>query len=574
MKKLLSIFIIVLIVVSTINVPTASAQQAIDPAFNPNLLITDTAFGDAGTFGSAAAVQKFLVQQNSPLASTTPDFISKLKEPTSTVLKQGLEDPNPNLDRLRTAAELIYDSSAKTGLNPQVILVTLQKEQSLILGNFSSSSDLQRALDRAMGFGCPDSAPCGAIFLGFYYQLFGNFDASGERYLGAAASLMKSFNYIVDGVRVGRGPEIDANGSTSGGPAVRTARLGYVVNFDNTLGGFMGVPASQPVTLQSFATAALYRYTPHVFNGNYNFWRYYTLWFKYPNGTVIQRIGDTGLFLIDNGTKRLFSQFVAAQRKIKLNQIVGVSPTEFDSYITESQLTPLDGTLFKGDAEATVYIATAGVKQPISGPIFSQRKLSFKKVVTLPQAEVTSYGTGTFLAPLEGTLITGNTDKTVYVIENGLKRPISASVFAARKMSFRNLMKLSDNEVAGIGTGAFLTPPDAVQIQLSGDSGIYWYKDGQKRFVSAFTYKQRGVGNFPRIALGGDEFNAIPTGTPLPPKDGTVIKGDASDGIYQVSGGLKHLLTPVSYKRLKYPKPNILPQGEIDSYAEGEVIAK
>jgi hypothetical protein len=571
MRRITALTISSLIIGSLIT-QTVFAEGSIDSAFNPNLLITDAAFADAGTFGSAAAIQTFLEQHGSVLANTSPDFVLKLREP-DTATKIALEDPNPSLGRLRTAAELIYDASAKTGLNPQVILVTLQKEQTLITGNFSDAS-VGRVLDRALGFGCPDSAPCGDIFLGFYRQLFGSFDSEGNRFLGAAASLMKSYNTTVNGVRVGRGPEIDANGSTTGGPAVRTSRVGDVVNFQNTLGGFTGVPPTQAVTLTNAATTALYRYTPHVFNGNYNFWKYYTLWFRYPNGTVIQKIGETGLFIIDNGTKRLFSQFVASQRKINTSQIVAVSQTEFDSYITGSQLTPLDGTLFKGDAEATVYISQNGIKQPISGPIFTQRKFSFKKVITLPQAEVISYASGPFLAPFDGTLVTGTFDGTVYLIDTGVKRPITYNVFVARKFSFKNLMKLSDDELSGIANGTFVTPPDAVQIKLQGDTGIYWYKDGQKRYVSAFVFKQRTVGNFPVVTLGADEFAAIPTGTPFPPKDGTVIKGDASDNIYQIAAGMKHLLTPTSYKRLRNPKPAILPQGEVDSFAEGEMIVK
>jgi hypothetical protein len=570
MKKL-SIVILVSIFCS-LATQTVFAEQPVDPAFNPNLLITDAAFSDTGTFGSAAGIQTFLEQHGSVLANTSSDFLIKLREPDAAT-KTALEDPNPSLGRMRTAAELIYDASVKTGLNPQVILVTLQKEQTLITGNFSDAS-VGRVLDRALGFGCPDSAPCGDIFLGFYRQLFGSFDTEGNRFLGAAASLMKSYNTMQNGVRIGRGPEIDANGSTTGGPAVRTARVGDVVNFQNTLGGYAPVAATQAVTLTNSATTALYRYTPHVFNGNYNFWKYYTLWFKYPNGTVIQKIGDTGLFVIDNGTKRLFSQFVANQRKIKLDQVVAVSQTEFDSYITEAQLTPLDGTLIKGDFDATVYITQNSVKQPISGPIFAQRKFSFAKVVTLPQAEVNSYATGSFLAPFDGTLVTGVTDGTVYLIDSGIKRPITYNVFVARKYSFKNLMKLSDIELAGIANGTFVTPPDSVSVKLLGDTGLYWYKDGQKRYVSAFVFKQRTVGNFPVVTLGADEFAAIPTGTAFPPKDGTIIKGDASDNIYQVSGGLKHLLTPTSYKRLRYPKPTVLSQGEVDSYTEGEMIVK
>lgn len=570
--KISKILLIIFIFTSIMPVPVVYAQQAVDPAFNPNLLISDAAFADNKTFGSALAIQKWLELKGSVLANTSADFLSRLKEP-DTLTKVGLEDPQPSLGRSRTAAELIYDSTVKTGLNAQVILVTLQKEQTLITGNFTGN-DLQRALDRALGFGCPDSAPCGTIFLGFYNQLFGAFDSNNERYLGAAASLMKSLTTTVNGVRVGRGPQIDANGHTSGDAGVRVSRVGDIITMPNTLGGYAGVSPVQTVTLSNSATAALYRYTPHVFNGNYNFWKFYNQWFKYPNGTVIQKIGDSQMYVIDNGTKRLFSSFVASQRKINTGNIIQVSPTEFESYVTESQLTPLDGTLIKGDAEATVFITQNGTKQPISGPIFTQRKFSFGRVVTLPQAEVVSYATGPFLPPLEGTLITGATDQTVYMIQGGVKRPISYNVFVARKLSFRNLMRLSDDEVVGIASGAFLTPPDQVQVSLEGDTGIFWYRDGQKRYVSAFVFQQRGVGNFPRVILGAEEFAAIPTGTPFPPRDGTIIKGDASPAIYQMSAGLKRLLTPASYRRLRSPRPTVLPQTDVDSYAEGEVIAR
>jgi hypothetical protein len=76
------------------------------------------------------------------------------------------------------------------------------------------------------------------------------------------------------------------------------------------------------------------------------------------------------------------------------------------------------------------------------------------------------------------------------------------------------------------------------------------------------------------MALGEDEFNAIPTGTPFPPRDGTVIQGDQSTGIYFMEAGLKRLLTLAAYQRMRTPKPVLLPQSEVDNYASGEIIAK
>src|SRR3989338_10086961 len=545
-----------------------SAQGAIDSAFNPGLLIPDKAFSDVGTFGSAEGVQKFLELKNSVLANTNPEFLAKLKEP-DTLTKVRLEDPQPSLSRLRTAAELIYDAATHWGMNPQVLLVMLQKEQSLITGNFNSGAALQTALDRAVGFGCPDDQPCGDIFIGFYRQLFGSFDNQGNRWLGTAASLMKSFN-----TPGGRGPGVDANNQVFGRPLVRTAKIGDTVVFGNTLGGYENVPAQQTVTLANAATAALYRYTPHVFNGNYNFWKFYALWFKYPNGTVIQRVGDSQQYVIDNGTKRSFSSFVAAQRQLNLNNIVAVSQTKFDSYTTEKPLPPVNGTLIKGEASETIYLVEDASKHPISYQVFIQRKFSFTKVISLPQAEVDSYNLGNYLAPIDGTLITGNADQTVYLVYAGQKRPISYVIFKVRKLSFAKVVRLSDGEIANIPAGPYLTPPEQTGFKTANDAQVWWYKDNLKHSVTAFVFKQRAVANFPFLILSESEVANIPTGAAFPPKDGTVFKGDVSSAIYLMQDGLKKMLTAAAYQRMRYPKATVLPQAEVDSYNPGDDIVK
>ena len=168
------------------------AQGDIDPGFNSSKIIDDKVFSDTQTFGGPAGIQKFLETKNSILANTSPDFVAKLKEPNITILKQALDDPHPSADHMRSAAELIWDAAQSSGLNPQVILVILNKEQSLVTGRQNDSPEqTQRALDFAMGFDCPDASGCGTLFPGFYFQLFGNLDSSGNRYLGAVKSLMK-----------------------------------------------------------------------------------------------------------------------------------------------------------------------------------------------------------------------------------------------------------------------------------------------------------------------------------------------------------------------------------------------
>lgn len=153
MKKQISILIVPVLFFSLlINSPVVLAQESVSSDFNPSNLIDDSKFSNTSSFSSAAQIQSFLQDKGSILANTSPNFVALLKEPASTLLKQTLEDPNPNASKNRTAAELIYDAAQSSGLNPQVILVTLNKEQSLITGRQNASGDeLQRALDFSLG---------------------------------------------------------------------------------------------------------------------------------------------------------------------------------------------------------------------------------------------------------------------------------------------------------------------------------------------------------------------------------------------------------------------------------------
>jgi len=594
------------------------AIAQVDPAFNPSKLIDDKIFSDTQTFGGPEGIQKFLEAKNSVLANTSPEFIIKLKEPSITLLKQGLDDPQPALGRLRTAAELIWDAARQSGLNPQVILVTLNKEQGLITAANNFAPDrLQKALDRAMGFDCPDATGCGNLFPGFYHQIFGNYDSDNNRYLGAAKSLMRSFN-----APNGRGP------SVNGAPA----QVGQSISIDNTQGEPYNAPASQMVTMENKATAALYRFTPHVFNGNYNFWRYFNSWFRYPNGTLVAIGNNPAIYIIQNGTKQLVPSFVAAARNLNLASKVTISPTEFESYPTDvilgpidntivksadgktyvfltnaphpassfvitqrglnpalalpiseaelamfqkgSVLPPKDGTVIKQEGDTGIYLVEGGKIKLFSEFTFKQRKVPAKAVVSVPVGELASYEKNGFVPPVDGTLVKGQNNPVIYSIENGFRRPFTAEIFKNRGLSFRNVNTLSDDEVTALPLGAYATPKDRTFFAAERNSQIYIFKEGTKHSISSYVAKQRGISAdyFFGQAVIGEWFDGIPT----PPKDGTLVKGDANGTIFLVSGGQLRGLTATAFKNRKYSlkKVVILPQAEVDAYAKGEVIPK
>ena len=616
-KKLGVIKLASLIILASL--PLSVLAQAVDPNFNPGKLIEDKTFSDTQTFGGSAGIQKFLTDKNSVLANINPDFLVKLKEPQATLLKQGLDDPEPALPQLRSAAQLIWDASESTGLNAQVIIVTLEKEQSLIDGQFSSDSDLQTALDHAMGFACPDSGGCGNLFPGFYYQLFGNYDSSGNRYLGAAKSLMKSFT-----TSGGRGPQING----------QVTQVGQGITLDNSLGGYDGVMPQQSLILSNNATAALYRYTPHVFNGNYNFWYFFNKWFKYPNGTLLKLANGVDTYIIQNGLKALVPQFVAQARGLNLNNTIIISPTEFSAYDSDkplgptddtivtiigegtkfvfinnvkhqtsdlvisqrgldaskvlsisaldaaifeagSVLPPKDGTIIRGTTNQAVYLVQNGQIKMFSAYSFAQNKVKPKQIVTVPDAEIASYTQNGFVAPLDGSLIKSADSGAVYLVKQGLKQPILGDIFKNRGFSFKNVATISSDEVNALSIGAYAQPKDFTFFSVDSKTGpLYEFKSGTIHSISPFVAKQRSI--TPDYVFSTAVAIEWDNGIPLPPKDGTLVKGDTDGTVFLVKNGQLDPLSAVAFKNHRYSVKNIkaLAQTEVDAYAKGDTIAK
>lgn len=157
---------------------------------------------------------------------------------------------------VRTAAEIIYTAAQACGVSPKVLIVLLQKEQSLITDDWPWSVQYEKAT----GYACPDTAPCSPEFAGLFNQLY-----YAARQYQRYARQPQLFNY--------------ASGNNS-----------YVQYNPNAGCG------GTNLTMRTQATAGLYNYTPYQPNGaalanlygtgdgcsaygNRNFWRLFSDWF-------------------------------------------------------------------------------------------------------------------------------------------------------------------------------------------------------------------------------------------------------------------------------------------------------
>lgn len=262
---------------------TAPAQAADLRGFQPGNIISDQAFYDSSSM-SVADIQAFL-NSKAPSCVGGPDGSPCLKNFRSAT---GYRAPDAkcagpySASSSESAAEIIYKVGQACGINPRVLLVMLQKEQGLVTA--SGGSLTERRYRVAMGYGCPDTAPCDTLYYGFANQVY-----------SAAAQFR---NYRNNPTRFG----------------YQTGRTVNVLFNPNSACG------SAAVYLQNQATAGLYNYTPYQPNpaalaagygvgdgcsayGNRNFYSYFTDWFGPSNNA--DPIGTIDSFVVGPDTVRI-----------------------------------------------------------------------------------------------------------------------------------------------------------------------------------------------------------------------------------------------------------------------------
>jgi len=189
------------------------------PVFDRNLVLSDNAFRSSRSFPNQQAVQNYLNSVNSPLKNFT--------------------------DQGQSASYWIYASSRgvtsskwniKPNINPGVILAFLEKEQSLVTGGGLDNNEILRRTNIAMGYGCPDNQDCDRTYNGFANQV--NWAAYQLEFNIALASSNQPNLYKIN------------------------STITTLDDYD--------------VFLTNGPTASVYRYTPHVYWGNYNLWKIVT----------------------------------------------------------------------------------------------------------------------------------------------------------------------------------------------------------------------------------------------------------------------------------------------------------
>ncbi len=248
---------LVLLLVGAVLVAVPQRAEALTGSeFDPGYIISDQRFFDAGSM-TEAQIQTFL---NGKVSSCSSGYTC-LKDYRISTFSRAAVAPGHCKAYVGVANELassiIFKTAQACGINPQTLLVLLQKETGLV----TSKSPTDGTYRKAMGYGCPDTSDCDAAFYGFYNQVY------------KAAWQFRQYTIAPD----------------------RQYRIGTIpVGFHPN-----AACGSSNVRIRNQATANLYNYTPYQPNaaalanlggtgnacssyGNRNFWIFFSDWFGSP----------------------------------------------------------------------------------------------------------------------------------------------------------------------------------------------------------------------------------------------------------------------------------------------------
>ena len=301
-------------VTASVASPATSVVKAADLSkFQPGNIISDAAFFNSGSM-SESQIQTFL-QSKVPTCQSGYVCLKDWYDTSRTTSADAMCGAYPGGVRER-ASTIIFKVAQACGINPQVLLVMLQKEQGLVLHTWPS--DWRYTI--AMGQGCPDTAACDTRYYGFFNQVYGA--AWQLKRYGNPAGTSQYFTWFAPG---------------------NTWNVRWHPN---------EACGSSPVYIQNQATANLYYYTPYQPNaaairagygegdgcsayGNRNFYQYFTDWFGAAQADplqVLQVSGTSERYLVSQGGRwRLTTTELAAQFTW-ISAVRDVSRADLDAY--------------------------------------------------------------------------------------------------------------------------------------------------------------------------------------------------------------------------------------------------
>jgi hypothetical protein len=429
---LLSALLMFVSLVTSLAFPAQDAQAS--SGFMAGRIIDDSVFTDYGTM-SVSNIQFFLNSKGVNCVNGQAPCLKNFSE------------------NGHSAAQIIYDTAQEFRINPQVLIVVLQKEVGLV----TISQPASWRYRTAMGYGCPDTAPCDAEYYGFTNQM---------RWAA------RMYRAIMN--------------------ASPTWYTPYVVGNNFIQWNPNGACGGTNVYIENRATQALYNYTPYQPNtaalnagygmgdgcssyGNRNFYLYFKDWFGESRQSPIVRSPSSPTYYLLTNNKK----YAIPSGDLLYAYGLEAAPLSIvsDAYLSTISDGGMLDTIFTVPGDNTVFLADSGKKHGIASGEYCTRwglacgNAAIQKVVG-PEI-VNLMGNGGVLQPVMK--FAGQ----YYLMENGKKKQfLSAKAMTDRGYSTAGSTPITSWTNATRPFDVSL-PEDKTFVKFGSGPGIYLYSDNQ-----------------------------------------------------------------------------------------------
>lgn len=385
-----------------------------------------------------------------------------------------------------SAAQIIKAAATTYGISVRALLVLLHKESA---GPLTTDAwPFPNQYRNAMGYGCPDTAPCDPNYAGFYNQV-----TNAARQFKIYRENPTNYRHVAQ-----------QNNSVLYNPVSSCG--------------------SSTVFIKTTATAGLYNYTPYQPNasalanlygtgdacsayGNRNFWRVFTDWFGNPLLPAFYKTPGSSAVYLQTGGYKFFVPSMAILQDYGVNpsSIATISQDLSDAIpvapITSGLSNKL-GYIVKSPSDtdsdgATVYLVSLGRKHPVpSMAMFADYGLSASSISYLPLSYLQTLATDASLTNFIRT-----PSGAIMQVKNSVKKLIfDSSMYSSLAQGTYSVL-VSDATASLIPTANPLTTNPVVV--KSSDSDIVYAYDGTvyRAFPDMSTFRCWGVNTKSQLAL-------------------------------------------------------------------------
>lgn len=287
-----------------------------------------------------------------------------------------------------------------------------------------------------------------------------------------------------------------------------------------------------------------------------------TRYLKYPDGSLLQIMGEPVIYLIDGGQKRNFD--VSAKQFIKLGfdfkNVRQATSDELANFPPGAAIKYGPDKTLINDGAKTYFIDNGKRHWVTSEKLFTILGYKRAQVKQMSSSEVASFLEGEFMSYPDGTLVRQSNNPTIYLIKGAQKHEfLSEQSFNKLGYKQNKVLIIEPSELALYPAGYFMAYKDGTLVKSASAPNVFLVDKGKIRiFLSGEIFNNLKYKSSQVLTIASDELARYLPGDPVGYKAGTLLRPNDRNDVYLISGNKAQAIDAATFKKRKYRWANVL----------------